>query len=172
MIQVKIQAHPNETINFPGLCVHCARPGGTPLTIRKRNARFTRLIEVPLCADCAQEARRKSGEEERLTRIAWATAGGAALLLFLAGLLLTPAGLGFWPRLAVGVVMGLGSGTAVLTLLRPLSQRRALPTKQAILAAAQISDFSWRATTFSFSNETFAERFRDLNEALLIEPSH
>lgn len=170
--QVKIQAHPDETITFPGLCVHCGQPGGTPLTIRKRNGRFTRLIEVPLCADCAQEARRKSGEEERLERIAWAVAGGAALLLFLAGLLLTPAGLGFWLQLVVGLALGVGGGTAVLILLRPLAQRRARPAKQAILSAAQISDFSWRATTFSFSNETFAERFRDLNEALLIEPSH
>ena len=167
--QVKIQARPNETIRFPGLCVHCGQPGGTPLTIRKRNGRFTRQIEVPLCADCAQEARRKSGEEERLERIAWAVAGGAALLLFLAGLLLTPAGLGFWLRLAVGVMLGFGGGTAVLTLLRPRPQRRARPAKQAILAAAQISDFSWRATTFSFTNETFANRFREINQPLLYE---
>jgi hypothetical protein len=169
MIQVKIQARPNETIHFPGLCVHCGQPGNVPLRIQKRNGRFTRLLEVPLCVECAQEARRKSGEEERLIRIAWAATGGAALLLFLAGLLLTPAGLDFGLRLAVGLVLGIGGGTAVFTLLRPLSQRHALPAKQAILAAAQISDFSWRTTTFLFTNETFAERFRDLNQPLLYE---
>jgi hypothetical protein len=30
-------------------------------------------------------------------------------------------------------------------------------------------DFSWRATTFKFENELFAERFSELNENQLME---
>jgi hypothetical protein len=32
-----------------------------------------------------------------------------------------------------------------------------------------IANFSWRATTFEFVNETFADQFRAMNEARLME---
>lgn len=72
---IKIKARPDEIIRFPGLCVHCAQPGATPLRLKKRHGRITRLVDVPLCPDCAQELTRKSGEEERLEKMGWAAAG-------------------------------------------------------------------------------------------------
>jgi hypothetical protein len=44
-----------------------------------------------------------------------------------------------------------------------------LPAKQAIGQAARLANFTWRATTFEFENEQFAEQFRALNEARLME---
>ena len=44
-----------------------------------------------------------------------------------------------------------------------------LPEKQAVLAAAQIETFSWRATTFTFENDAFSKRFKEMNELLLME---
>jgi len=166
---IKIKARPDEIIRFPGLCVHCARPGATPMRLKKRHGRITRHVDVPLCADCAQDLARKSGEEERLERIGWAAAGGTAVILLVLGLLLTPAGLAFWLRLLLGLVAGLGAGTAVLLYFRRLALQKALPAKLAILQSAQIETFSWRAVTFSFTNEAFYERFRDLNQPLLME---
>lgn len=166
---IKIQARPEETIRFPGLCVHCARPGATPLRLKKRHGRITRQVDVPLCADCAEELTRKSGQEERLEKMGWAAAGGTAVILLILGLLLTPAGLAFWLRLLLGLIVGLGVGTAVLLYFRRRALQHALPTKLAILQSAQIQTFSWRAVTFTFTNETFSERFRALNQPLLME---
>lgn len=166
---IKIKARPDETIRFPGLCVHCAQPGAAPMRLQKRNGRITRLVDVPLCADCAQELSRKSGEEERLEKMGLAAAGVTAVALLALGLLLTPAGLPFWLRLLMGLLAGLGVGTAVLLYARRLALQKALPAKQAILQSAQIKTFSWRATTFMFTNETFYERFRALNQPLLME---
>ncbi|MBK7915537.1 MAG: hypothetical protein IPJ94_04640 [Chloroflexi bacterium] len=166
---IKIKARPDEIIRFPGLCVHCAQPGATPLRLKKRHGRITRLVDVPLCPDCAQELTRKSGEEERLEKMGWAAAGITAVILLALGLLLTPAGLAVWLRLLVGLVAGLGGGTAVLLASRRLALQKALPAKLAILQSAQIETFSWRAVTFTFTNETFSERFRALNQPLLME---
>ena len=87
-------------------------------------------------------------------------------------MLLTPAGLAFWLRLLLGLIVGLGVGTAVLLYFRRRALQHALPAKQAILQSAQIETFSWRAVTFTFTNETFSERFRALNQPLLMETSN
>ena len=42
---IRIKARPDEIIRFPGLCVHCAQPGATPLRLKKRHGRITRLEE-------------------------------------------------------------------------------------------------------------------------------
>ncbi|MCZ7674469.1 MAG: hypothetical protein M5U34_48760 [Chloroflexi bacterium] len=65
MIKIKVRAR--ETMQFPGICVACAKPGASPLSLKKRRGRLTRIVDVPLCTDCAAEVRRQSGEEERLT---------------------------------------------------------------------------------------------------------
>jgi hypothetical protein len=152
--------------------VHCAQPGANSLTLKKRHGRIIRQIDVPLCAPCAQEMQRKSGAEERLEKTGWVIGGAVALLLLVMGLFLTPAGLPFWLRLVVGFVIGVGGGTAVFTFFRRLADTKALPAKQAIRQSAQLSGFSWRAATFQFTNETFSERFRELNQPLLMEMSN
>ncbi|MBK8989040.1 MAG: hypothetical protein IPM39_23710 [Chloroflexi bacterium] len=166
---LKLKLRPDETVRFPGLCVHCAQPGVMPMRLQKQHGRLTRQIDVPVCADCAQELAHKSGEEERLEKLGWVGAGATAVTLLLLGLLLTPAGLALWLRLLIGLIVGLGVGTAVLRLSRHLARQKALPAKQAIRQSAQIITFSWRATTFTFTNETFYERFRALNQPLLMD---
>jgi hypothetical protein len=47
--------------------------------------------------------------------------------------------------------------------------KAALPEKQAVRGSAKVTNFSWRATTFEFTNETFAERFEAMNESVLME---
>jgi hypothetical protein len=54
-------------------------------------------------------------------------------------------------------------------LFQRAQQKAALPEKQAIRRSGRIVTFSWRATTFEFVNQTFAERFETLNESLLME---
>ncbi len=169
---IKLKVRANETVRFPGLCVHCAQPGANSLTLKKRNGRIVRQINVPLCATCAQEMQRQSAAEERLAKMGWLVGGIVALLLLVGGLFLTPAGLPFWLRLVVGLLAGAGGGTAVLTLFRRQADNKALPAKQAIRQSAQLTSFSWRAATFQFTNETFTERFRELNQPLLMETSH
>jgi len=44
-----------------------------------------------------------------------------------------------------------------------------LEKKKAILEAGRLCDFSWRFTTFEFNDDSFAERFRALNETKLTE---
>jgi hypothetical protein len=166
---VKVKIRPGHKLQFPGLCVHCARPATDWLPLRKRVGRQTRFIDVPLCGDCAAEVRRTSGDEERLQKIGRLTMGGAALLVLILMLILLPAGLPFILRLVVALALALSAAAGVrLVFQRPLAQA-ARPEKQAILASAEVVHFSWRATTFRFGNEQFAQRFVDLNETLLME---
>lgn len=169
-IKVKIRAR--ETVQFPGICVACAKPGASPLSLKKRQGRLTRIVDVPLCTECAAEVRRKSGEEERFDKLGWVTAAGLGLMALALTLLLTPAGLSLWLRLLAGLLIGLGVGTAVRTLFRRISASKALPAKKEILQAARLETFSWRAAAFTFTNETFRERFRELNQSLLMNPQN
>jgi hypothetical protein len=45
----------------------------------------------------------------------------------------------------------------------------AKPEKKAILASAQMVEFSWRAATFEFENEDFSDGFLELNQEKLME---
>ena len=169
MNQVKIKVRPQETVQFPGLCVHCGQPAPVAMPIRKRIGRTTRLIDVPLCLDCAQELRRQSADEERLQKIGRLVSAALFLLTLAVAILLTPASLAFLLRLLTGLLVA-GAVTAVsLHFFRRATANAALPEKKAIRQSAQIATFSWRATTFNFENETFAERFKEINESLLME---
>lgn len=169
MKQARVKIKPSDTLTFPNICVHCGQPGTHTLRLRKRMGRVTRLIDVPLCADCHRDVSRRSGEEERRQKLGWLLSGVAALLALALGLLLTPASLNFWARLLLALLIGVGVGTAVTVAYQPWIRRAALPAKQAVLAAAKIETFTWRTTTFAFENEQFATRFRRLNEARLME---
>lgn len=169
MNEVKIKVRPLHAVRFPGICVHCAEPAAGWMEVRKRIGRATRLIDVPLCSRCAGELGRQSGEEERLQKISRLVCAALFLLALAFSLLLTPAGLGFMLRLLIALLAATLLTAAVFLWFRRARFRAALPEKKAIRGSAGITNFSWRATTFYFSNESFAERFRDLNEALLME---
>ena len=105
----------------------------------------------------------------------WATLSTSEVsgVLFLLGLaitlLLTPAALSFGLRLLIALLVGGGLVAAVLWAFRKPITNAALPEKQAIRQSVAIADFSWRATTFAFENDLFADRFVELNAPRLME---
>lgn len=169
MNRVKIKVRPRNTVRFPGICVHCAEPAAGWMEVRKRIGRITRLIEVPLCSRCAGELRRQSGEEERLQKLGRLACVVLFLLALALLLLLMPARLALLLRLLTALLTATVLATVVYLWFRRARFQAARPEKKAIRNSASISNFSWRATTFEFNNETFAKRFRDLNETLLME---
>ncbi|MBE7534067.1 MAG: hypothetical protein HND44_24225 [Chloroflexi bacterium] len=169
MAQVKIKVRPKQSVQFPGICVHCGRPAPQAMTIRKRLGRVTRLIDVPVCPDCTAQLRRHSMEEERLNQLKYLVGGAAFLVTLFAVFIVLPPGLATAVRLLAGVAMG-GVVTAVIfAIFRRQIRQVYLPEKKAILQSARIENFSWRATTFAFENEEFAQRFVALNESHLME---
>jgi hypothetical protein len=169
MTYIKIKVRPQQTVTFPGICVHCGQAAPETMTIRKRLSRITRLIDVPVCADCAGQLRRRSLEEEQLGRLQWLVSGGAFLVIWVAVLLVLPPGVALWLRVVGGLLVAVGVTAVILTIFRRKIQASYLPEKQAILNAARIETFSWRATTFAFENEEFKRRFVEMNEPLLME---
>ena len=139
------------------------------MSLRKRLGRITRTIDVPLCRDCRRELTRQSGDEERLGKIGRLAAGGVFVVAVFLVLLLVPAEITWLLRLLVALGLGVVLGQLALLLFQRTQQRAALPEKRAIRQSAQIVTFSWRATTFEFVNQTFAERFETMNESLLMD---
>ncbi|MCB8943189.1 MAG: hypothetical protein H6658_05495 [Ardenticatenaceae bacterium] len=166
---VKIKARPNQPVHFPPLCVNCAQPATTQMGLHQRLGRVTRLIAVPLCQTCHYELRRRSGDEERLYKIGWLVSGILFLFALAILLILTPGTLGVGLRLLMAGFAAAILAGFVFLLFRRASRRAELPAKQAIRQSAQIANFSWRATTFEFKNETFADQFRTMNETRLME---
>lgn len=169
MSQIKIKVRPKQTVRFPGICVRCAQPAAKTMPLRRRLGRITRTIDVPLCSECRRELNRQSGDEERLGKIGRLAAGGAFVMAAAFVLLLTPAGISLLLRLLVALAAGMMLGQLTLLLFQRARQKAALPEKQAIRRSARIVTFSWRATTFEFVNPTFAERFEEMNESLLMD---
>lgn len=169
MTQLKIKVRPQQTVCFPGICVNCAQPAVDKMLLRKRLGRITRTIEVPLCRDCHRELTRQSADEERLEKIGRLVAGVVFVLAAGFVLLLTPGEMALLLRLLAALALGGVLGQLTLVLFQRAQQNAALPEKQAIRGSARIVTFSWRATTFDFVNQTFAERFETMNESLLME---
>ena len=167
--RVKVKARPGSKVRFPGICVRCSRPALERLPVSKRSGRLTRLIELPLCEECFRELNHQSGEEERLQKIGRVVSIGAPLLVLLLVFALLPAALSPWLRLGIALLLAFVSFHLLRVFFRRSIRKAALPEKSAILDSAAMVDFSWRATTFEFENELFAERFSELNEHQLME---
>ncbi|MFQ5421098.1 MAG: hypothetical protein ACE5EY_12140 [Anaerolineae bacterium] len=168
-MQVKVKIRPQEALPFPGICVHCAQPAAREMEVRRRIGRVTRLIAVPLCSDCQQKLDQQSPQEERLQSLGRIITGVALLVTLALTLLLPPAELTFALRILVALLAGLVVAEVLTWWFRRVVQNAASPEKKAIRQSAAITHFSWRATTFDFVNETFAARFRQLNEPFLME---
>jgi len=166
---VKVKIRPGNSLEFPAICVHCSREASEQMPLKKRRGRLTRLIDVPLCDQCAAELRRKSGEEERLGRLGRFVAVIAGVLALVAGYLLSPNGMSPLLRLVVALVLGSITGLSVLAYFQRRSLAAAHAEKLAIIDSAKMTDFSWRATTFRFDNDDFAQRFASINESRLME---
>ena len=169
MNQVKVKIRPKQHLQFPTVCVHCGQAAPASMPIRKRIGRTTRRIDVPLCNDCVHQIQRQSGDEERLQKIGLLVTTAVFLLTTAILLLIIPSGLNFILRLLTSLLISAGLGFGVYTFFRRSIRNAALPEKKAILQSAQIETFSWRATTFSFENDLFTERFVDINKSFLME---
>ena len=166
---VKVKVRPGQHVQFPAECIHCNNSAAERLRLRKRIGRTTRLVDAPLCATCAAEIRRLSAEEERWQKLGWVLSTLAGVISLVILLLLIPAGLGLPLRILAALVGALVVAAVVFKLCRREGLRQARPEKRAILEAAQMTNFSWRATTFEFRNERFAEHFAAVNEPRLME---
>ena len=169
MFHVKIKVRPDETIQFPNVCVHCTQPATEKMTVQKRLERVTRLVDVPLCQACSHQLQRRSATEEKLTQISRLVAIVVGLLALALGLWLSPVELGFGLRLLVGAITAVIFAALILTYFTQAKDKAVLPETRAVREAVGIKTFSWRATTFTFTNETFAERFEKLNQTVLME---
>ncbi len=163
--QVVLRVRPGETVRFPARCVACGQPAGERLTLRKRRGQVTRRVTAPLCADCARQLARRSGQEERLLRLAWPAALGAAALLAVLALAVLP--LESRPlELILAVTIGLVAGIIVWWALGRRAAQAELPEKRAVAEAARIVDYTWRDMTLSFVRADIAEQVRELNAGL------
>lgn len=167
--RVKVKARPGNPIRFPAICVRCSQEASERLSVSKRSGRLTRLIDLPLCEECYRALNRQSADEERLHKIRRLALVGAPLLVVILVFVLLPAALAPWLRLGAGLLLALVSYQILHAVFRRSIRKAALPQKSAILNSACMVDFSWRATTFEFENELFAERFSELNENQLME---
>lgn len=165
----KLAVQPEQTVRFPGICPHCGQPAPGTMPVQKRIGRVTRHIDVPVCLACAQTLRRRSAQEERYQQMGKVAAAVTAVLALALTVLATSGTFVLLVSVLLGLLVAGVLATAVWLLFQRLSQQAILPAKQAILDAARITDFSWRSTTFDFGNETFRQRFQDLNEALLMD---
>ncbi len=165
---VRVQVRPGQTVRFPAQCVYCGAAAEPALRLRRRIGRVTREVSAPLCADCQKEVQRLSFDEERWQKQSYLAAGVVALVLFLALLFFLPALLSFALRLLLALALAALAAVAVISAFRRHSLSRARPEKQAILAAASLESFSWRAMNFVFADEAFARRFAELNEPQLL----
>lgn len=169
MSQVKIKVRPNQTVQFPGICVHCGQAAAEMMEVRKRQSRISRRIEVPVCPTCAGQLQKKSMEEERLGKLKFIIAGAALVVVLLAFYLVLPPSLPGSLRWLIAVGGAFLVTAVIFIFVQHKVQETYLPEKQAVLNAARITEFSWRATTFEFEDDTFSQRFVELNEPLLME---
>lgn len=166
--EVTIQIEPGAALRFPGVCANCGQPAPETMTVRQRNGRVTREIDIPVCVDCLGHASRTSAAEEQLTKISRLVAGVSFLSITILVLLFTSGAMPLWQRVLLVLVLGGAAALAAYRLVQPAIEKAALPEKQAVRDAVQIRSFSWRTTTLAFADEAFAERFRELNQSALI----
>lgn len=164
---IKIKIKPGGAIQFPAICVHCSNRAAEGLRLHKRSGQITRMVDVPLCQDCYHQTQRQSAKEEQLRKLSRLVSPAIALLVLIV-LLLMPSGMPYLLRIPASIVGALIAGIGLHLWFDRRSQKAALPEKKEILSSASIADFSWRATTFEFANETFCDRFIELNRAKLM----
>jgi hypothetical protein len=166
---IKVKVRPGGNVRFPGICAHCSQPATETMALTRRNGRRTRSIDVPLCAACFRELQRESGQEERLHRLGRVASVAVFLLVAILAFILfnrlLPLLAGLFVSLAIGTMVGLG----VRLYFRRIRAEAARPEKKAVLASAELLEFSWRAATFEFENEEFSDRVEELNQEKLME---
>lgn len=166
--RMTLRVRPGETVRFPAQCVACGQPAQERLSLKKRRGQVTRRVDVPLCADCARQLARRSGQEERLLRLSWPAAAATAMVLALLVVLALPDG-SWWLRLPIAVGLGLAGGAFIRWALARRAAAAELPERRAVRQAAQIVDFTWRDMTLAFTSDEMAGRVRELNQELVVD---
>ena len=126
-------------------------------------------MDAPLCADCYRELKRESGQEERLHRLGRVVSAAVMIVVMIPVLILLNGLLPLLVSLFIALVIGAMAGFGTTLYFRRIRAEAARPEKKAILASAQIVGFSWRATTFEFENDSFSDKFLELNQEKLME---
>lgn len=133
------------------------------------NGRRAPEIAVPVCRDCWQQAQAPSEEADLLRQIRRRASGVAALAAVIIVLLVTPESWGIPLRLLAALPFAAVAAASAYLLLRGAVAQAVPPEKRAVLDAVRVEQRSRRATTFVFTNEAFAQRFREVNEPILLE---
>ena len=167
--RVKVKIRPSGTMLFPDTCVYCSSPAEERMIIRKRSGRITRTIEIPVCVDCNRELQRESAEEEKMRTFGRLGSIVGSLLILILLLLLLPDALTILWRILFAAFSSITVGVIIYLYFDRRRSQGARPEKIDIRSSASMSEFSWRATTFEFSNEAFAKRFEELNQRDLME---
>jgi hypothetical protein len=165
--QITLRIRVGDTVRLPNRCVACGQPGQERLTLQKRHGQITRKLDAPICDDCARQLTRQSGEEERrlrIARVATVTTG-----LFVLIILVLAGWEPLWLRLAVAFIGAVIVAAVVHRLALSWAAKANLPEKRAVLEAAQITDFSWRAMTLAFDNPAIFNEVMELNSDILVD---
>ncbi len=166
--QIKLKVQVGQTIRFPNQCVYDQAPAAGFMSVQHRAGRRTRLVDVPVCESCQAELNRLSAAEQRQQRLGWLAAAAAGLATAGAAWLLLPLLL-TWLKVVIAAGIGCAISAAILTWFRNRLPRAARPEKKAIREALKIVHFSWRAVTFEFTNDAYADRFASLNKNQLMD---
>ena len=166
---IKVKVRPGGSVQFPNFCAHCSQPAIERMAIRLRDGRRTRIIDVPLCSNCHREVGKESGEEERLHRLGRVVTIITSLMIAILTFILLGRALPPVVKVLLALFLGIIVGAILIAYFRRLRAEAATPEKKAVLRSARLREFSWRATTFEFENEAFANRFVELNQEELME---
>jgi uncharacterized protein (DUF983 family) len=167
--RVKVKVRPGELLRLPADCVNCNQIASERMRIRYKNGQLARFLELPLCDNCHRELNRKSGEEERLQRLGLVVASLIGMLTLVILFFLVFTNLPVWLRLFVALFPSIMVSAGIMLIFRRIGLRAVLPQKRNIRDSARMVDFSWRTTTFEFTNDDYARRFGQLNEHRLMD---
>ena len=150
---------------FPGnACVHCLQPSTQQVEIVGLKENYhARQVSVPFCDDCIALREFKSARQVQFERLSVVVSVILALTL---GLWTTTriSHLGRWVWGALlGVLVGLIAFGVMYMIARAWSWGFRSAETRAVLNTVRIRDFDWETTTLEFANDTYAERFAQVN---------
>lgn len=167
---VTLHVRPGETVRFPNQCVACGLPARERLSVRRRRGQVVRRLDAPLCAVCARQLARRSGQEERWLRLGWLVVVVTAAAVLLLSVALLPFA-ALWLRLAAGAVLGLGSALLLRRWVARQAMAAELPEKRAVRHAVRLVAFGPRVMTLAFTRPETAAAVRELNAGVLVLPA-
>ena len=150
---------------FPGnACVHCLQPSTQQVEIVMLKEGYrVRQVSMPFCDGCIALREAKSPRQIQFERLSVTT---SVLLASTIGVWTTTR-IGDLGRWVWGVLLGVLVALIVFGLLYMFVRAwawgfRSVETRAA-LNTVRIRDFDWETTTLEFANETYAERFAQVN---------